>query len=600
MPPWDGRGPGRLAPIPDPSDKVHKESRWTGPAQPQQVDRTRGPVAVSSDREPPRCLARLDWALGHPWLLSLVVAGLVWLLYFRAQPHLLTFPDAQDYAQVGRQLVWGRGPTTNFMPWNGLEFLHALGAESSDWPNITRFPLIPGLMAAAFTLLGPSDEAAHLPGALAYLLTAVGAGLLGARVYGGWSGLVAGLAVACLPVLVRYSLSGLTETLLGALLLLIAACVVHVGSPRGTGSRPWPILAAGVLMGLAILDRYDAAILDLPILALWLIPRPAGLRRAGLFLLAQALVIMPWSVFLFAKTGNPLFNIQSGSIPGLVIDPAGGLGWYQPLYTSPWEVIQRDPARAVLVSLRELAQTPDALGTLVVWPLLLAGAVACVLDLARPAGGLGRFLLASLLLKTLAQALLGQVFGRYFLPFVPLLMVVVAGRLDVALRSFPLDWLPIGGVSTLRTFGRGALGMIVVLPSLWRIGPSLVPPHSPPQPPMPAWVEVRPENLARLALLVGPHQLVATNIPWSVAWQADRRAVPLPPAPGRTSELEHRYGLSIDAVYLANQVDLDDVPASWAEWDDLRSRGGPLSGFELTETFPNGARLYLRSLASNR
>src|SRR6266508_2877520 len=170
MPPWDGRGPGRLAPIPDPSDKVHKESRWTGPAQPQQVDRTRGPVAVSSDREPPRCLARLDWALGHPWLLSLVVAGLVWLLYFRAQPHLLTFPDAQDYAQVGRQLVWGRGPTTNFMP--GVPN-RAIGPTSpvfrsspASWPRpsrcsvpVTRRPISRARSLTCSPLSGPAYSA---------------------------------------------------------------------------------------------------------------------------------------------------------------------------------------------------------------------------------------------------------------------------------------------------------------------------------------------------------------------------------------------------------------------------------------------------------
>jgi hypothetical protein len=107
-------------------------------------------------------------------------------------------------------------------------------------------------------------------------------------------------------------------------------------------------------------------------------------------------------------------------------------------------------------------------------------------------------------------------------------------------------------------------------------------------------VEARPENLARLAEIVGPDLLVASNVPWSVAWQADRRAVPLPPTVGETATLERRFGLRIDAIYVAGQVTIADAPRSWREWEDLRRQGKPPAGFTLAESFPNGGRLFIR------
>ena len=148
------------------------------------------------------------WAMHVlPVVLPVLVAAVVFALYFRAQPHWLADPDAQDYAQLGRQLAAGRGPSTRYLPWNGLDYLVqrgvALGAGQADasWPNIVRFPLTPALMALGFLVAGPSDEAVHLPAGLAFILTAGCAALLGARVYGAWAGLTAGLAVTFLVAL---------------------------------------------------------------------------------------------------------------------------------------------------------------------------------------------------------------------------------------------------------------------------------------------------------------------------------------------------------------------------------------------------------------
>jgi hypothetical protein len=140
------------------------------------------------------------------------------------------------------------------------------------------------------------------------------------------------------------------------------------------------------------------------------------------------------------------------------------------------------------------------------------------------------------------------------------------------------------------------VALAFVVPSVSIIGPFLLPPSEPPGPPrVTGEVEARPENLARLAALVGPEQVVASNVPWSVAWQADRRAVPLPPTVEATADLERRFGIGIDAIYVAGQVAIADAPRSWRAWDDLRRRGTPPPGYVLAETFENGGRLFVKA-----
>jgi 4-amino-4-deoxy-L-arabinose transferase-like glycosyltransferase len=564
-------------------------------------------------------------------LLPTLVAAVVFGLYFQAQSHWLADPDAQDYAQLGRQIAAGRGPTTYFMPWNGLDFLarrdtSAAATESAapspgapPWPNVVRFPLTPALMAFGFAIFGPGDEAAHLPAGLAFILTAGCAGLLGARVYGSWPGLTAGLAAATLPLLVNYSLTGLTEPLLGLLILGVLTCVLPPSRIRGRGpgggGSPSPrhgtvgppaaglLVLGGTLFGLAILTRYDTALLALPILALWLLPRPDRWRASGLFLGPAFLVVLPWAAYLTVVAGSPLFNLQPGSIATQAAGLGGGLGWYWPHYLSTLEVWLLDPWRALRLGSGEMLMTPDRLRKAVGLSWTLVGVGACLVAAVRwwrgagPGALLGVFLVAAVLLRALTVSVVGLNLPRYYVPLAPLLLVVVAGE-ALWLARASIGWLSAGGAlgRTLLIPAQVAVALLLIVPGLWTIGPYLIPPTQSPGPPSRAGeVEARPENLSRLAEIVGPSQVVASNVPWSVAWQADRHAVPLPPTVEATGDLERRFGLSVDAIYVAGQVAIADAPRSWRAWDDLRRSGAPPPGYVLAESFQNGGRLFVKA-----
>ena len=508
------------------------------------------------------------------------------------------------------------------MPWNGLDYLAERGRATVDgddapiWPNIVRFPLTPFLMGFGFLVFGPSDEAVHLPAGLAFILTAGCAAWLGTRVYGAWAGLTAGLTAAFLPVLVNYSLTGLTEPLLGLLILGVLACLVRLPSPsQGRGEkRPHGrhdggagggglLVLGGVLFGLAVLNRYDTALLALPILALWLLPRPDRWRASGLFLGPAFLVVLPWAAYLTVVAGSPLFNLQPGSIATQAAGLGGGLGWYWPHYLSTFEVWLLDPARALRLGSGEMLMTPDRLRKAVGLSWTLAGVGACLVAAVRwwrgadPGAVLGVFLVAAVLLRALTVSAVGLNLQRYYVPLAPLLLVVVAGE-ALWLARASIGWLSRGGAlgRALLIPAQAGVALLLIAPGLWTIGPFLIPPTQPPGPPSGAGeVEARPENLARLAEIVGPSQVVASNVPWSVAWQADRRAVPLPPTVEATGDLERRFGISVDAIYVAGQVAIADAPRSWRAWDELRRRGTPPPGYVLAETFQNGGRLFVKA-----
>ena len=347
-------------------------------------------------------------------------------------------------------------------------------------------------------------------------------------------------------------------------------------------------------------------------------------------MLPAVVIVLPWAVYLTVVAGTPLFNLQPASIAAQASGRADGLGWYLPEYVSPVDAWTSNPSRAARTTLEELAATPNHLRKLIGWPWLLAGGAACLLvlawtartrtwlplSLARPgrADWLGEgdpdvgsgwlsdpallviFLLLAVLLRALLASLLGLNLQRHFVPLVPLLVVIVAGGADWLVRA-GVGWLAarVAVAERLLVPARVLLVGLLVGPGFLTIAPFLAPPSTPHGPPTRAGeVEARPENLARLAQIVGPGQVVASNVPWSVAWQADRRAIPLPPTVDDMAGLESRFGISVDAIYVAGQVSVADAPRGWRTWDERRRSGSPPPGYVLAESFQNGGRLFVK------
>jgi hypothetical protein len=226
---------------------------------------------------------------------------------------------------------------------------------------------------------------------------------------------------------------------------------------------------------------------------------------------------------------------------------------------------------------------PDSLGPVYLLAIAVVGWVVC-----PPAARSLRWLVVAwLVLQVIVYSFAGNItrFYTIFLPFVTLFASL--GIVWLAGRTLGSRWAP--------AFG-GLLILLVALPSLGAVT-GLRPFEGSPtrSDALSAIVDVSLEAGPTIAALTGPNDLVLSNVPWSVAWRAQRPSAPLPALPNEVEELERRSGLRVAAIYVTPQVYIVGMPAGWREWTRLRDRTEPPPGFRFERRFRHGGVLYLRS-----
>ncbi len=205
------------------------------------------------------------------------------------------------------------------------------GHGYSFWGNGPDAYVSPGypLFVAAILHLFPS----HPLQAIRWIQAVLGAAT--AAVVAGWAGFLAGVIVALYPSFIWSTGSILTEVLF--LLLLVGYLALHarlLTSPRPSRGAA---VAAGILLGLAVLTRPIAAALPVVIglCGRWIRPAAARVRPSyglGLVVATAALVNLPWwlrnvivlhRLVLFAtQASNPLVSGLSPQGASLQV-PAG-------------------------------------------------------------------------------------------------------------------------------------------------------------------------------------------------------------------------------------------------------------------------------------
>jgi 4-amino-4-deoxy-L-arabinose transferase-like glycosyltransferase len=178
-------------------------------------------------------------------------------------PHLRGLGDASYYHGLANALADGRG------------FVNpATGTATALHPPLFALLLTPS------SLLGLDSCNAHrVLVCLIGTATILAVGLLARLVASERAGLLAAGIAALSPVLISADSAVMSESLLG-LLVVLAALAAY----RGRG------LLLGAVIGLAVLTRGEAIVL-LPLLLPWREP-----KRAGLVVLACAVVLVPWTI----------------------------------------------------------------------------------------------------------------------------------------------------------------------------------------------------------------------------------------------------------------------------------------------------------------
>jgi 4-amino-4-deoxy-L-arabinose transferase-like glycosyltransferase len=253
-------------------------------------------VELPTTPAPP--LARATQALGRlrvrHWLAAIVVVALiVRIAVIVATPHYLAVTDAGEFDADAVTLV-----KDHRYPSSGL--------TGHGGPTAFRPPLFPLSLAALYEVVGTGSAKTRwtagrameaVLGAVAVLLIC----LIGLRLFGRVTGLVAGAIAAVYPPLVLIGSSLLSESLFIPLMLgSVWAALVHRDSRHGLR---WAVLS-GVLVSLAELTRSNGFALALPIGLLIWSERPRGtlsasvraMRAPAAFLAAAALTLVPWLI----------------------------------------------------------------------------------------------------------------------------------------------------------------------------------------------------------------------------------------------------------------------------------------------------------------
>jgi 4-amino-4-deoxy-L-arabinose transferase-like glycosyltransferase len=262
-----------------------------------------------------RSLLRGAWPL-------LLLALLVRVAQIAATHGWAPVADPADYVRHALSIAHGHGMAPSALPGGG--------------PSALRPPAFPYFLGAVFAVSGDSFTAGRLACALLGVVSVALIGVI-AEVLWNRRAALAAIAIAIVyPPLVLLSGTLLSESLALPLVLgLVALLLVYRDAPPR-----WVAPLAGLLFGLALLDR--------PALAVFAIPLVGGLwdarrwRRPLVALAVAALTLVPWTIrnavefhafvpistqsgFLVAGTYNPVTAhdpVEPGAYRPATFDPA--------------------------------------------------------------------------------------------------------------------------------------------------------------------------------------------------------------------------------------------------------------------------------------
>src|ERR1041384_1095448 len=231
------------------------------------------------------------------WVLLVLVAVALSLVYTAGQFRGLDRREAMDMAQLARNLARGKGFTTYVIRplslWHLKTYREDHDQKFMEQPDLTNPPLYPLALAGLFKLLPDSvfefavrrdniytpERWAIVPfNQVCLVLTLLLVFAWAKQLFDRRVAVTVGLLLLFSDTLWAYSISGLPTSLLTLLLLLALYCVFLADrrlNPRTTDVPVTPqpldggsillILVSAVLMGLCFLTRYSAAFLVLPV-----------------------------------------------------------------------------------------------------------------------------------------------------------------------------------------------------------------------------------------------------------------------------------------------------------------------------------------------
>ena len=500
--------------------------------------------------------------------------------------------DAYDYGQLAAEFRRGHGFSSLQIFPRHVPYLYEREILTKDhWPNLYRSPLVVVIAAffnyffdsLTFSLIFQSGFWYLASGALLFLLARLTTNLKVA--------ITSCFIFMADPTIIRYSYSGMTETL--GIFLTLALLYLAILPD----SRPWKWLFMGVFTGSAYLARAQFFVFFPLVLVLpWLKPGKLARLQALLFvLLGLALPLAPWMVRNTSLTGDPLFSFTTSR--NLVLDAVPENSDLEMQLHAPVQLsaVLSEYGQAILIkfagnlwrNLFSPAYWVLSLGGL--HPVLLLFFLASIIAWQRGYSEQHQILLwitISLLMATFLLVCLTVFSARYYLPFHPVIIL-----LGIAWLFKLLDRL------TLATTGQWVIlvGMILIA-SLQFFHAVQMHKNSPPD-----QSDFDQEAYAQVLRTVPADALIATDISERTSFFTGRRTLRLPSDPAELLEIDQIY-LQVDFVLISkglNQGGTGD-PAepgyheTYTAYIPFVDSPEFLERFTLKRRLANGATLYQR------
>ncbi len=524
-------------------------------------------------------------------LALLVIIGLA-LFYFMHEFRGLATSQAMDQAQIGRNIAAGHGWRTNFIRPRAVGQLQSHGKNVADkiWSDTYNAPLPPLVDAIALLpikshwlmtprdVIYPGDKVIAFAAILFFLASVVILFFIARRLFDARLALLGCALVLLCDTIWQYSLSGLPQMLLMFLFNATVYVLVRAVQAQYAGGRVGLWLAAtGFGFGLLALSHA---------LTIWMFAgafifclfffRPRG--AAAVIVLSTFLILYaPWLVRNFIVTGNPGGVAIYSVLEGINHSEAG----HMRRVDLDLENVGPGHFRSKIAT--NIQNQLDRIFEYLGW-----SAVACMFFVSlmhvfkRPETAAIRWLILVMWLGAVLGMTVygmneeqGMIANQLHLLFIPIMTCFGLAYLLVQWNRLEIDFrlARIGFITLLFVICSIPMIFTVALPST-KLGVR--------------WPPYIPPYISVINTWMQPQEIIASDMPWAIAWYADRRSVWLPETVKIFTEF-HDYGIfgaPVNGLYLTpisgSQDTLGDIlKGEYRDWAAVILRSVDIQKFPL-------------------
>ncbi|MEY2536943.1 MAG: hypothetical protein QOG67_683 [Verrucomicrobiota bacterium] len=511
---------------------------------------------------------------------AVIVALAVYYFYhFRG----LATSQAMDQAQIGRAIAQGKGWTTNFA--RPLAIAQLRGNQKDPkiniWFDTYNAPLpplvyaIPLLAVKGSWKMGPTDllytgdSAVAITSILLFLLSIAVLFFTTRRLFDQRLAIMVCALILLSDMLWQYTLSGLPQMLM----LLLFNCTLYVlvravqAKYAGEKVTRW-LIAAGLGFGLLALAHALTIWIFVPALIFCILFFPPRGLAAAIVLAAFAVVYVPWLIRNYVVCGNPGGVAIYSVLDGVRFSEAG---WMRHVDVD-FQGLGIGPFREKLTA--NLSAVTGHIFEHFGWSVVaLAFFMALLHAFKKPDTSAVRWLIFSMW----GGAVLGMsIYGlkteqgfaanQLHLLFMPIMTCYGLAFLLVLWNRFDVQ-LPLARL--------GFITLLFLLCSFPMINNVLLSGRKPKI----QWPPYVPPYIALLNKWMSPEEITASDMPWAVAWYADRRSIWLPDTIKNFTDLSdyNTLGGPINGLYLtsisgAQNTLRDIVKGEYKDWAPLIQR----------------------------